>query len=149
AQKYLAAYFNRPGREIVDYNVYGICSDGDLMEGVASEAASIAGFLGLDNLTFFYDNNHISIEGSTDLTFGEDVGKRFEAYGWFVQRLPNGNDLEAVDKAIRVAQQEKERPSLIIVRTHIAYGSPNKQDTAAAHGEPLGEEEVKLTKQNL
>jgi transketolase len=149
AEKYLAAHFNRPGHEIVNYNVYGICSDGDLMEGVASEAASIAGFLGLGNLTFFYDNNHISIEGSTDLAFNEDVGRRFEAYGWFVQNLPDGNDLEAIDRALHKAQQERERPSLIIVRTHIAYGSPNKQDTAAAHGEPLGEEEVKLTKQNL
>jgi transketolase len=149
AEKYLAAHFNRPGHEIVNYNVYGICSDGDLMEGVASEAASIAGFLGLGNLTFFYDNNHISIEGSTDLAFNEDVGRRFEAYGWFVQNLPDGNDLEAIGRALHKAQQERERPSLIIVRTHIAYGSPNKQDTAAAHGEPLGEEEVKLTKQNL
>jgi len=149
AEKYLAAHFNRPGHEIVNYNVYGICSDGDLMEGVTSEAASIAGFLGLGNLTFFYDNNHISIEGSTDLAFNEDVGRRFEAYGWFVQNLPDGNDLEAIDRALHKAQQERERPSLIIVRTHIAYGSPNKQDTAAAHGEPLGEEEVKLTKQNL
>jgi transketolase len=150
AGKYLGALFNRPGHEIVDYNVWGICSDGDLMEGVASEAASLAGFLGLDNLIFLYDNNHITIEGSTDLTFSqEDVGKRFEAYGWFVQNLPDGNDLEAVDKALRAAQAEAERPSLIIARTHIAYGSPNKHDSASAHGEPLGEEEVKLTKQNL
>ena len=149
AQKYLAARFNRPGQEVVDYKIYAIVSDGDLMEGVASEAASLAGHLGLDNLIYLYDNNHISIEGSTDLAFTEDRGKRFEAYGWFVQDLPDGNDLDAVDRAIRAAQAEKGRPSLIIARTHIAYGSPNKQDTAGAHGSPLGEEEVSLTKQNL
>lgn len=150
AEKYLAAHFNRPGHPLVDYNVYGICSDGDLMEGVSAEAASIAGFLGLDNLTFLYDNNHITIEGSTDLAFSqEDVGKRFEAYGWFVQHVADGNDLEAVDHALHAAQAEKSRPSLIVCRTHIAYGSPNKHDSASAHGEPLGEEEVKLTKQNL
>lgn len=150
AEKYLAAHFNRPGQAIVDYTVYGICSDGDLMEGVSAEAASIAGFLGLDNLIFLYDNNHITIEGSTDLAFSqEDVGKRFEAYGWFVQHVTDGNDLEAVDRALRAAQAEKDRPSLIVCRTHIAYGSPNKHDSASAHGEPLGEEEVKLTKQNL
>jgi transketolase len=149
AQKYLAAHFNRPGHEIVDYRIYSLVSDGDLMEGVASEAASLAGHLGLDNLIYLYDNNHISIEGSTDLTFTEDRGKRFEAYGWFVQDLPDGNDLNAVAQAIRAAQAEKGRPSLIMARTHIAYGSPNKQDTAAAHGSPLGEEEVKLTKQRL
>ena len=149
AEKYLEAHFNRPGHELVNYKVYGICSDGDLMEGVSSEAASIAGFLGLDNLCFLYDNNHISIEGSTDLAFNEDVGRRFEAYGWFVQNLDDGNDLAAIDAALHRAQQERGRPSLIIVRTHIAFGSPHKQDTAAAHGEPLGEEEVKLTKQNL
>ena len=149
AEKYLAAHFNRPGREIVDYKIYSLVSDGDLMEGVASEAASLAGHLGLDNLIYIYDNNHISIEGSTDLAFTEDRGKRFEAYGWFVQDLPDGNDLDAVDRALRAAQAEKGRPSIIIARTHIAYGSPNKQDTAGAHGAPLGEEEVKLTKERL
>ena len=150
AGKYLAAYFNRPGHELVDYTVYGICSDGDLMEGVSAEAASLAGFLGLDNLIFLYDNNHISIEGSTDLAFSqEDVAKRFEAYGWFAQNLPDGNDLEAVERALARARSEKERPSIIVARTHIAYGSPNKHDTKEAHGEPLGEEEVRLTKQNL
>ena len=150
AGKYLGALFNRPGHEILDYQVYGICSDGDLMEGVSAEAASIAGFLGLDNLIFLYDNNHITIEGSTDLAFSqEDVGKRFEAYGWFVQNLPDGNDLEAVTNALRAARQERERPSLVICRTHIAFGSPNKQDTKEAHGEPLGDAEVKLTKQSL
>ena len=149
AQKYLAAHFNRPGHEIINYKIYAIVSDGDLMEGVASEAASLAGHLGLDNLIYFYDDNHISIEGSTHLAFTEDRGARFEAYGWFVQRLADGNDLEAIDAAIRAAQAEKERPSIIMIRTHIGYGSPNKQDTAEAHGAPLGEEEVKLTKLNL
>ncbi len=149
AQKYLAAHFNRPGHEIVDYKIYALAGDGDLMEGVASEAASLAGHLGLDNLIYFYDNNHITIEGATELAFTEDRAKRFEAYRWFVQDLPDGNDLAAVDAAIRAAQAERERPSLIICRTHIAFGSPNKHDTAGAHGEPLGEEEVKLTKLNL
>lgn len=149
AQKYLAAYFNRPGHEILDYKIYALVSDGDLMEGVASEAASLAGHLRLSNLIYIYDDNHISIEGSTDLAFTEDRAKRFEAYGWFVQKLPDGNDLEAVDRAIRAAQAEKDRPSIIMCRTHIGYGSPNKQDTAEAHGSPLGAEEVKLTKQNL
>jgi transketolase len=150
AEKYLSTIFNRPGHEIVNYKIYGICSDGDLMEGVSAEAGSLAGFLGLNNLIFLYDNNHITIEGSTDIAFSqEDVGKRFEAYGWFVQNLPDGNDLDAVDRAIRAAQAEKARPSLIICRNHIAFGSPNKHDSASAHGEPLGEEEVKLTKENL
>jgi transketolase len=147
AQKYLAARFNRPGHELVDYRIYAIVSDGDLMEGVASEAASLAGHWGLDNLIYLYDDNHISIEGSTDLAFTEDVGKRFEAYGWFVQKVADGNDLEAIDRAIRTAQNERGRPSLIAVRTHIAYGAPHAQDTAEAHGSPLGEEEIKLTKQ--
>ena len=150
AGKYLAAYFNRPGYELIDYTVYGICSDGDLMEGVSAEAASLAGFLGLDNLIFLYDNNHITIEGNTSLAFDqEDVGKRFEAYGWFVQHVDDGNDVAAVERALTAARAEKNRPSLILCRTHIAYGSPNKHDTAGAHGEPLGEDEVKATKQNL
>jgi transketolase len=150
AGKYLAAYFNRPGHQLIDHTIYGICGDGDLMEGVSAEAASLAGFLGLDNLIFLYDNNHITIEGSTDLAFSqEDVGKRFEAYGWFVQRLDDGNDLDAVEGTLQAARNENQRPSLIVARTHIAYGSPNKHDTAGAHGEPLGEDEVKATKQNL
>ncbi len=149
AGKYLAAYFNRPENPVLDYKIYAIVSDGDLMEGVASEAASLAGHLGLNNLIYLYDDNHISIEGPTELAFTEDRGKRFEAYGWFVQTLPDGNDLEAVDRALRAAQAEKQRPSLIVARTHIAFGSPNKQDTAGAHGAPLGEEEVKLTKEKL
>lgn len=150
AERYLAALFNRPGHKVVDYTVYGICSDGDLMEGVSAEAGSMAGFLGLSNLIFLYDDNHITIEGSTDIAFSqEDVGKRFEAYGWFVQHVADGNDLAAVDRAIRAARAQSDRPSLIVCRTHIAYGSPNKHDSASAHGEPLGGEEVKLTKQNL
>lgn len=149
AQKYLAAHFNRPGHAIVDYRIYVLVSDGDLMEGVSSEAASLAGHLGLDNLIYLYDNNKISIEGSTDLAFSEDVGKRFEAYGWSVQKLSDGNNLGALDNALRTTQMERSRPSLIIVTTHIGFGSPHKQDTAAVHGAPLGEEELKLTKQRL
>jgi transketolase len=149
AEKYLAAHFNRPGHELVNYKIYAIVSDGDLMEGVGSEAASLAGHLGLSNLIYLYDDNHISIEGPTDLAFTENRAKRFEAYGWFVQKIDDGNDLEAIDQALQAAQAEKDRPSIIMVRTHIAYGSPNKHDTAAAHGAPLGEEEVRLTKQNL
>ena len=150
AGKYLAAHFNRPGHELLNYTIYGICSDGDLMEGVSAEAGSLAGFLGLDNLVFLYDNNHVSIEGSTDLTFSqEDVGKRFEAYGWFVQTVTDGNDLQAVEQALSRARTQSERPSMIISRTHIGYGSPHKQDTAEAHGEALGEDEVRLTKTNL
>ena len=149
AERFLAEYFNRPGHTIVDHYTYAIVSDGDLMEGVASEAASLAGHLGLGKLIYLYDDNHISIEGSTDLTFTEDVGRRFEAYGWHVQRVNDGNDLAAIAAAIEAAQAAKEQPSLIMIRTHIAYGSPGKQDTAAAHGAPLGEEEVRRTKENL
>ncbi len=149
AGKYLAAYFNRPDHALVDYKIYALVSDGDLMEGVASEVSSLAGHLGLDNLIFIYDDNNISIDGSTNLAFTEDRAKRFEAYGWFVQHVEDGNDLEAVDQALRKAQAERGRPSFIDVRTHIGFGSPNKHDTAAIHGEPLGEEEVKATKENL
>ena len=149
AQKYLAAHFNRPGHEIVDYKIYAIAGDGCLMEGISSEAASLAGHLQLDNLVYFYDDNHISIEGDTKLAFTEDRGERFEAYGWFVQKVADGNDLGAIDAAIRAAQAERGRPSIIMVRTHIGYGSPNKHDTAEAHGTALGVEEVKLTKINL
>ena len=147
AQKYLAARFNRPGHDLLDYRIYGIVSDGDLMEGVSHEAASLAGHLGLDNIVYLYDDNHISIEGSTDLAFTEDAGKRFEAYGWFVQRISDGNDLAAIDQALCAAHSAKGKPSIIMVRTHIAYGAPHAQDTAEAHGAPLGVEEVKLTKQ--
>ena len=150
AQRYLATRYNQPNFGVVNYSIYGIVSDGDLMEGVASEAASLAGHLKLGNLIYLYDDNKISIDGSTDLSFTENVQKRFEAYGWHVQSVEDGNDLEAIDEAIRRARDdEAERPSLIRVRTHIGYGSPNKQDTAEAHGSPLGEEEVKLAKQQL
>jgi len=149
AQRHMAARFNKPGFELFNYRIYGICSDGDMMEGVSSEAASIAGHLRLGNLIFLYDDNHISIEGNTDITYSEDVAKRFEAYDWHVQTLPDGNDTAAIREAIRNAQAEKTRPSLIKVRTHIAYGSPNKVDTASAHGSPLGAEEVKLVKKGF
>jgi len=149
AERYLAALFNRPGYEIIDHYTYGIVSDGDLMEGVSHEAASLAGHLGLGKLIYLYDDNRISIEGSTDLTFTENRIARFEAYGWHVQQVEDGNDLKAVAAAIAKAQQEKERPSLIAVRTHLGFGSPHKQDTASAHGDPLGSEEIRLTKENL
>ncbi|MBI2819091.1 MAG: transketolase [Acidobacteria bacterium] len=148
AERYLAAYFNRPGHTIVDHFTYALVSDGDLMEGVASEAASLAGHLRLGKLIYLYDDNHITIDGNTDLTFTENVGARFEAYGWHVQRV-DGGDLQGIAEAITNAQKEQRKPSLIQVRTHIGYGSPNKQDTADAHGAALGAEEVKLTKQAL
>ncbi len=149
AQKYMAARYNMPGYDIFDYKIYAICSDGDLMEGVTAEAASLAGHLQLGNIIYLYDDNHITIEGNTNLAFDEDVAQRFEAYGWHVQVLADGNDLEALSAAIKNAQKEINRPSLIKVRTHIGYGSPNKADTASAHGSPLGEEEVKLVKENF
>lgn len=149
AQKYLAARYNKPGFPLLDYTIYAIVSDGDLMEGVASEAASLAGHLKLGNIIYLYDDNHISIDGSTDLAFTEDQGKRFEAYGWHVQTVADGNDLDAVDKAIKAAKAGPDRPHMIKVRTHIGFGSPNKQDTAEAHGSPLGDEEVKLAKKKL
>jgi transketolase len=147
AQRHLAARFNKPGFEVFNYRVFAICSDGDMMEGVTSEAASLAGHLGLGNIIYLYDDNHISIEGDTALAFTEDVARRFEAYGWHVQVVKDGNDLEAISKAIANAIDEQQRPSLIKVRTHIAYGSPNKVDTAGAHGSPLGEDEVRLVKE--
>jgi transketolase len=149
AERYLAAHFNRPGYEIVNHFTYGIVSDGDLMEGISHEAASLAGHLGLGKLIYFYDDNHISIEGSTDIAFTEDRTARFEAYGWHVQQVSDGNDLEALEQAVYKAQKQTTKPSLIAVRTHIGFGSPNKQDTAKAHGEPLGEEELRLTKEHL
>ena len=149
AQCYMAARYNQPDFTIFDYKIYAICSDGDLMEGVTAEAASMAGHLGLGNIIYFYDSNHITIEGNTDLAFDEDVSKRFEAYGWHVQNLPDINDLHSISEAIKNAQNETNRPSLIKVRSHIGYGSPNKQNTAAAHGSPLGEEEVRLVKENF
>lgn len=150
AQQYLAAHYNKPGFNVFNYKIYAICSDGDLMEGVSAEAASLAGNLKLGNLIYIYDDNHISIEGDTAITFSkEDVGKRFAAYGWHVQELPDANDVDALDAAIKKAEAETTRPSLVKVRSHIAYGSPNKVDTKEAHGAALGEEEVKLTKKNL
>ncbi|MBW2437548.1 MAG: transketolase [Deltaproteobacteria bacterium] len=149
AERYLAARFNKPGYQIIDHFTYGIVSDGDLMEGISHEAASLAGHLGLGKLIYFYDDNHISIEGNTDITFTENRTGRFEAYDWHVQNVVDGNDLPALEQAIVEAQNETNRPSLIAVRTHIGYGSPNKQDTAGAHGEPLGTEEIQRTKENL
>ncbi len=149
AETNLAARYGRPGLNIVDHFTYGIVGDGDLMEGVASEAASLAGHLKLGKLIYLYDNNHISLAASTKLTFTEDVAKRFEAYGWHTQEVEDGNDLSAIDHALRAAQEETKRPSLILVRTHIGFGSPHLQDTYKAHGEPLGQEETKLTKLNL
>ncbi len=149
AQKYLAARYNKPGFDLFDYKIYTVCSDGDMMEGITSEAASLAGHLQLGNMINLYDDNHISIEGNTNIAFDEDVAQRFEAYGWHVQVLADGNDLDALTAAIKNAQKETHRPSLIKVRTHIGYGSPNKEDTAAAHGSPLGEPEVKLVKENF
>ena len=149
AEDYLAAHYNRPGHQIVNHYTYALVSDGDLMEGVASEAASLAGHLRLGKLICLYDDNHITLSASTHITFTENRAVRFEAYGWHTQTVENGNDLEAIDRALRAAQAECERPSLILVRTHIGYGSPNKQDTFEAHGSPLGDKEVKLTKQAL
>jgi transketolase len=146
AQKHLAARYNKPGFNLFDYTVYAICSDGDMMEGVTSEAASLAGHLQLGNMVYLYDDNHISIEGSTGIAFTEDVAKRFEAYDWQVQIVEDGNDINAIAAAVKNAKAETQRPSLIKVRTHLAYGSPNKVDTAGAHGSPLGAEEVKLVK---
>ena len=148
-ERILAARFNRPDHVIVDHYTYGIVSDGDIMEGVSHEAASLAGHLRLGRLICLYDDNHISIEGSTDITFTENRIARFAAYGWHVQEVGDGSDLDAIERAITGAQGETVRPSLIAVRTHIGYGSPNKQDVASAHGEPLGPEEAALTKENL
>ena len=149
AERHLAARFNKPGHEVINHYTYGIVSDGDLMEGISHEAASLAGHLKLGKLIYLYDDNHISIEGSTDLAYTENRLQRFEAYGWHVQQVADGNDLVAIEKALAVARTVADRPSLIAVRTSIGYGSPNRQDTAKAHGEPLGEEERKLTKEKL
>jgi transketolase len=148
AERFLAATFNRPEFPIFDHYTYAVVSDGDLMEGISHEAASLAGHLGLDKLIYLYDDNEISIEGSTDIAFTESVPDRFRAYGWHVQEV-NGYDLEAIEQSIGAAQEETERPSLIVCHTHIAYGAPNKQDDAAAHGSPLGEEEVRRAKEEL
>ena len=148
SQRWLASLFNKDGHDLFDYRIYAICGDGDLMEGVSNEAASIAGHLGLSNLIWFYDNNHITIEGNTSLAFSDDVGTRFMGWHWNVQHVSDVNDLAELDRAIREAQQETQRPSLIITNSHIGYGAPHKQDTAEAHGEPLGAEEIRLTKIN-
>jgi transketolase len=149
AEAFFSARYNRPGHKIIDHYTYGLVSDGDLMEGVAAEAASLAGHLRLGKLIYLYDNNHVTLSTATDLTFTEDVRARFNAYGWHTQSVEDGNDLAAVERAIRNAQRNQERPSLILVQTHLGYGSPHKQDSFEAHGSPLGEEEVRLTKQNL
>ncbi len=148
ASRWMAQHFNRPGFEMFGYDVYALCGDGCLMEGVQAEAASLAGHLGLSNLCWIYDNNKITIEGHTDWAFSEDVATRFVAYGWNVTRVGDANDLDMLDRALRTFRREASRPTLVIVDSHIAYGAPNKQDTSAAHGEPLGEEEIRLTKRN-
>jgi transketolase len=146
AGRWQAAYFNRPGFELFDYDVYAVCGDGDLMEGISGEAASLAGHLKLSNLCWIYDNNKITIEGHTDWAFSDDTATRFIGYGWNVTRVGDANDLDMLRRALRVFKNTTDRPTLIIVDSHIAYGAPNKQDTGAAHGEPLGEEEIRLTK---
>lgn len=150
AQKYLAAHFNRDGFNLFDYNIYTIAGDGCMQEGVSSEACSLAGHLGLDNIIAIYDDNHITIDGETDLSFTEDVAKRFEAYGWHVQKIDgDGNDLDKINKAIENAKAAKGKPSMIQLRSHIGFGSPNFQDTHTAHGAPLGDDEIKLIKKNF
>jgi transketolase len=146
ARKWLASRYNKPGFDLFDYNIYAVCGDGCLMEGVGSEAASLAGHLALDDLCWIYDNNHITIDGKTRITFTEDVAARFLAYHWNVLRVGDANDLESIEEALAVFRKTKDRPTLIILDSHIGYGSPHKVDTSAAHGEPLGEDEVKLVK---
>jgi transketolase len=149
AERHLAARFNRPGHTIVDHHTYVLCGDGDLMEGVAAEAVSLAGHLGLGRLILFYDDNRVSLAGQASLCLSEDMARRFAGYGWHTAAVPDGNDLDAVERAIREARAETERPSLIAVRTVIGYGAPHKQGTSEAHGEPLGEDELRLAKQAL
>jgi len=146
AQKWLANRYNKPGFDIFDYNIYAVCGDGCMMEGISSEAASLAGHLGLDCLCWIWDNNHITIEGNTSIAFTEDVAARFLAYGWNVLRVGDANDVDRIEHALRVFQQTTGRPTFIVLDSHIGYGSPHKQDTSAAHGEPLGDDEVRLTK---
>ena len=149
AGRWMAEHFNRPGFEdMINFNVYALCGDGDMMEGISHEAASMAGHLGIQNLCWIYDNNHITIEGNTALAFSDDVATRFVAYGWNVTRVGDANDLVMLERAFRTFQKTTDRPTLIIVDSHIAYGAPSKQDTSAAHGEPLGEEEIRKTKRN-
>lgn len=149
AEAYLAARYNKPGFEIINHHTYALVSDGDMMEGVSAESASLAGHLKLGKLIYLYDDNHITLASATPVTFTENHIERFKAYGWHTQMIEDGNDLMSINNAILAAQEETERPSMIFIRTHIGYGSPNKQDTCAAHGSPLGKEEVKLTKENL
>jgi transketolase len=149
AERHLASQFNQPNLPVIDHRTCAIASDGDMMEGVCAEAASLAGHLRLGKLTVYYDSNHVSLSAATKITFDEDVGKRFETYGWHVQHVDDGNDLEALTQATQAAIDDEARPSLIVVRTHIGYGSPNKQDTYGVHGKPLGPEEVAATKKNL
>ena len=146
ARKWLASRYNKPDFDLFDYNIYAVCGDGDLMEGVGSEAASLAGHFALDDLCWIYDNNHITIDGKTSITFTEDVGARFRAYGWNVLRVHDANNLDSIAKALAAFRETKERPTLIILDSHIGYGAPHKVDTSAAHGEPLGEDEVRLAK---
>ncbi len=148
AEKWQAQHFNRPGFEIFNYSVYAMCGDGDMMEGISSEAASLAGHLKLGNLCWIYDSNRITIEGSTDLAFNDDVAARFLSYGWHVETVADANDLDAMSKALRAFQNINDRPTMIIVHSHIGYGAPNKQDTKEAHGEPLGEDEIRLAKKS-
>jgi len=145
-ERWLAAHYNRPDFEIFNYHIYAVCGDGCMMEGISSEAASLAGHLGLDNLCWIYDNNHITIEGDTSIAFTEDVATRFLAYGWNVLRVGDANDIDRIERAFEIFRKTKERPTFIILDSHIGYGSPHKQDTPEAHGEPLGDDEVRLVK---
>lgn len=149
AEAHLAARYNRPGFNVIDHHTYGIVSDGDLMEGIASEAASLAGHLQLGKLICLYDNNHVTLSAGTAIAFTEDCERRFEAYGWHTERITDGNDVAAIEQALHRARAETQRPSLILLRTHLGFGSPHKQDTFHAHGSPLGADEVRLTKENL
>ena len=146
AEKWLEKHFNRPDFPIFDYKIYAVCGDGCMMEGISSEAASLAAHLGLDNLCWIYDNNHITIEGHTNVAFTEDVAARFLAYGWNVLRVGDANDIERIENAFNIFRKTSGRPTFIVLDSHIGYGSPHKQDTAEAHGEPLGDDEVRLTK---
>jgi transketolase len=148
AERWIASYFNRPGLTLFDYNVYALCGDGCMMEGISGEAASLAGHLKLGNLCWIYDNNHITIEGNTELAYSDDVATRFVGYGWNVTRVGDANDLTMLERAFTTFTRTSDRPTLIIVDSHIAYGAPNKQDTSAAHGEPLGEDEIRLAKRH-
>jgi transketolase len=148
AERWFANYFNRPGFDLFDYDVYALCGDGCMMEGISGEAASLAGHLKLENLCWIYDNNHITIEGNTALAYSDDVATRFIGHGWNVTRVGDANDLEMLERAFMTFKSTTDRPTLIIVDSHIAYGAPNKQDTSAAHGEPLGEEEIRLAKRH-